>query len=155
MSPLDARVLKLVAEVERDWRQVRAHLAKARSVDPEKGEPEAALVALSLDHAYQAFETLLVRTERALGLPERVGATWHARILFDSGEPVPGLRPAVYPQDAAGDWDALLRFRHFLRHAYPIGLDAAKLRANVARLETAATRTEPFVNALVAALRAE
>jgi hypothetical protein len=155
MSPLDARVAKLTSEIERDWAQVRAHLAKAESVDASAGEPQAALVALSLDHAYQAFETLLVRLERALGLPERSGSAWHAQILHESGDPVPGLRPAVFPPTVASEWDALLRFRHFLRHAYAVGLAAAKLRANVERLARAVAATEPGVAALIAALRAE
>jgi hypothetical protein len=154
VSPLDARVAKLAAEIERDWTQVKAHWARAQSVNPADGAPQAALVALSLDHAYQAFETLLVRWERALGLPERTGATWHAHILYESGDPVPGLRPAVYPPEAASDWDALLRFRHFLRHAYLVDLDPAKLAANVERLARAAAATDVAVAAAVAMLRA-
>ncbi len=152
MSPIDARTSRLVADIRREWGQVKLHGDKARSVDPSQGEPHAALVALSLDHAYQAFETLLLRVERALGLPERAGANWHAQILFESNEPLPGVRPPVYPADAAADWEALLRFRHFLRHAYAVKLDAAKLAANVARLERCVSATDPLVEALADAL---
>lgn len=155
MSPLDARVAVLAAELQREWGLVTAHLAKARSVDPARGDAEAALVALALDHAYQAFETLLVRVERALGLPTRSGADWHAEILTDAGSAVPGLRPAAYPAEAASDWHDLRRFRHFLRHAYAVELDADRLRTNVARLERAVGATEPHVAAVVAALGAE
>jgi hypothetical protein len=155
VSPLDARVAVLVAELRREWGQVTAHLAKARSADPASGEPEAALVALALDHAYQAFETLLVRLERALGLPERTGAGWHAQLLLDAGLPVGGLRPAAYPPETASDWDALRRFRHFLRHAYAVELDPEKLRANVERLGSAVAATAPHVEAVIEALSAE
>ncbi len=152
MSPLDARTAKLVADLRRDWQQVKAHLERGGTVDPRTGPPQQALVALSLDHAYQAFETLLVRVERALGFPERRGETWHAQILFESAEPLANLRPAVYPSSAARDWDELLRFRHFLRHAYVVELDSDKLVANLQRLERAVAATAPSITALLAAL---
>lgn len=74
----------LRAEVERDWEMAVAQLALARTVEPGAGAPEAALVALSLDHAYQAFENVLVRLERALGLPSRTGSDWHRSLLADA-----------------------------------------------------------------------
>lgn len=155
MSPLDARTARLLSDIRRDWQQVKAHLERGRTVNAESGAPQQALIALSLDHAYQAFETLLVRLERALGLPERDGSTWHAQILFESGEPLEGLRPAVYPSSAARDWDELLRFRHFFRHAYVVELDPAKLAANMDRLERAVGATDPYVAALIGALEAD
>jgi hypothetical protein len=85
-------------------------------------------------------------------LPERTGAAWHLKILVESGEAIPGLRPAVYPLEVTADWEALLRFRHFLRHAYTVDLDAEKLSSNLARLERAAEATDPFVTALLTAL---
>ncbi len=109
MSPTDARVAVLLQEIRRDWESVRAHAARAEGTDPASGAPEAAYVALSLDHAYQALETLILRVERALGLPERAGATWHAALLADASREVPGLRPAVVPREALPDWEALLR----------------------------------------------
>jgi hypothetical protein len=131
MSPLDVRVAKLVDEISRDWAAVEAHLQRAQSVDPKAGDPEAALVALSLDHAYQGFETLMVRIERVLGLPERTGA-----------------------DAVTADWEELLRFRHFLRHAYTVGLDAERLQRNRARLTAAVSATAPSIRALIDALQA-
>lgn len=154
MTALDARVAKLAADLRRDWEQVGRHAQRAMSVDPGKGEPEAALVALSLDQAYQAFETMLVRLERGLGLPERSGPTWHVQLLADAAEPIGSLRPAVYPADVATDWDALMRFRHFLRHAYAVALDPAKLRANAERLARSASETDPSVRAMLDVLAA-
>jgi len=152
MSPIEARTLLLVSEIERDWQGVAQALNRARSVDPKAGEAPAALVALSLDHAYQAFETMLVRVERALGLAERTGSAWHAALLFEAGVPLAGLRPALYPQAVRDDWDALMRFRHFLRHAYLVELDAERLRTNVDHLARAVAGTEPLVRALTQAL---
>jgi hypothetical protein len=110
------------------------------------------LVALSLDHAYQAFETILLRLERSAGLPERTGRAWHTALLGDAAIAVTGLRPAVFPPESLADWDAVLRFRHFLRHAYVITLDPEKLRGNVARLERAVASTEPWLDVLLKAI---
>jgi hypothetical protein len=59
VSPVDSRAALLCAECRRDWGLVRTHLSRARAAVPGRGDAEAALVALSLDHAYQAFETIL------------------------------------------------------------------------------------------------
>lgn len=152
MSPITARLAMLVAEIERDWKQVEMQLQEALSVEPQDGKPQAALVALSLDHAYQAFESLLLRVEAALGLPVRSGAEWHTRLLEDAMMPLNGVRPEVYPPSVAGEWNHLLRFRHFLRHAYGAPLDAARLRDNRQRLQSAVTATAPFLRELVQAL---
>ena len=117
-----------------------------------RGAPQAALVALSLDHAYQAFETILTRVERAIGLPERAGGSWHAALLSDAALALPGLRPPLFPSSALADWDALLRFRHFLRHAYVVDLDPERLATNCARLERSVAATDPFLAALWTAL---
>lgn len=150
MSPADARASFVCAECRRDWDAVRAHSGRASSADPSEGAAQAALVALSLDHAYQAFETLLVRLERAAGLAERTGSGWHAALLADAAIDVPKLRPALFPPYALADWDALLGFRHFLRHAYVV--DLGKLESNVARLERAVAATGPWLEAVLAGL---
>lgn len=153
MSPVDARVLVLVADAERDWELVTANLQRARSVDPSPGAPACALVALALAHAYAAFETMLVRVERAAGLPARGGASWHRALLADAARPVEGLRPALVPVDVEPDWADLLTFRHFLHHAYAVGRDAAKLQRLVVRLEHAVAATEPVVTEALRTIR--
>ena len=155
MTPIEARIVKLAAEVQRDWSFVEQQLATARSVEPEHGGPEAAYVALALDHAYQAFESMLVRLDRALGLPPRSGDRWHIEILEDARVSLPGLRPPVYPDGTARDWMALLRFRHFLRHAYSVELDPDELRGIASRLERAVEQTAPVIASLVASLIGE
>lgn len=154
MTALDARLVQLAADLRREWGIVEANLARARSVDPTASAPEAAFVALALDHLYQAFETLLLRLERALALPERAGGGWHAALLADAGLPLPGLRAAVFPLEAERHWQALLRFRHFLRHAYAVELDPRELAANVRHAEAAVAATVPAFEALIAALGA-
>ena len=152
MSAADARTAALRAELASDLRAVERHLAAARSVDPGDGGPQAALVALSLHHAYQAFESLLVRVHAALGLGAPEGATWHSRLLEQAGGEIDGLRPALYPEAAGHHWRALLRFRHFLRHAYTANLDPMELRRNVEHLGQAVDLSAPYLEAAVGAL---
>jgi hypothetical protein len=152
VSAEKARAALVNAELARDWQMVRVHLERASSVSPDRGLPEAALVALSLDHAYQAFESFLVRLERSLELPVRVGSSWHRDALTDATLDLPGIRPAIVPSEATRDWSELLRFRHFLRHAYTVELDADKLAANTERLRRAVGACEPNVQAILTAL---
>jgi hypothetical protein len=154
VSPADSRAAVVHAECARDWAAVKEHLARARRAEASRGDAEAALVALSLDHAYQAFETILLRLERCVGLPERTGASWHAALLADAALVVPGVRPALFPPEALADWDALLRFRHFLRHAYVVTLDAERLTANVAKLTSAVGATDAWLAAVLNAILA-
>ncbi len=154
MSPSDARVVLLRAEVRRDWSAVLDHRARADSVDPGDSEPNAAFVAMALHHAYQAFETLLLRLERSLGLPGRDGERWHERILEDACLDLPDLRPAIIDPSAVRAWHELRRFRHFLRHAYTAQLDPSKLCAVRDHLATATAQTAPRIAALEEALSA-
>ena len=121
---------------------MKAHLARARSVDASQGPAQAALIALSLDHAYQAFEAILLRLERVAALPERTSANWHASLLADAALAIPGLRPPVLPPEAHADWEGLLRFRHFPRHAYVVDLNPSDLAVNPARLDRAVGATD-------------
>jgi hypothetical protein len=110
------------------------------------------LVALALDHAYQAFEQILIRVEQALRLPERTGEHWHRRLLADATEALPGIRPAIVPKGVERDWEELLGFRHFLRHAYAVELDPERLSSNAERLQRALRATESSVLGLFTAL---
>jgi hypothetical protein len=155
MSPTEVRVIVLRAEIERDWQQVKRHAETCAATDPRLGTPEAALVALSLDHAYEAFEQMLCRIERALRLPERSGQHWHRRLLADATEPLPGVRPAIVPKSAERAWEELLGFRHFLRHAYAVELDPERLIKNVEQLKTAVPFTDPAISTLLHALQSD
>ncbi len=152
MSPGLIRLSAVLAELQRDWGVVQRQLERVERADPFAGEAQAALVALALDHAYQALEQILLRFERALSLPERAGDTWHRRLLADAARALPGVRPAIVAAAAEPDWEELLGFRHFLRHAYGAELDAARLGALVVSLRRAVQATEPVMLAAFASL---
>ncbi len=67
--------------------------------------------------------------------------------------PIPGLREVLVPMAAERDWDALRRFRHFLRHAYTTELDPSRLRSNVEHLENAVAASSPSIEGLTDSLR--
>jgi hypothetical protein len=148
-------MLALRAELVRDWGLVKRRLGEASSTDPRESREAAAFVALALDHAYQAFESLLPRVERALGLPPRTGAAWHQAILEDSTIPIEGLRPAIVPPAATAAWQAVMAFRRFLRHAYAVELDGDRLATTTGHLSDAVQATAPGVEELLAALELE
>jgi hypothetical protein len=152
VSPTDVRLAAIQSEVARDWREVRRQLARAESVDPARSGPEAAFVALAIDHAYQALEQILLALERALRLPERSGERWHRALLGDAALSLPGIRPPLFPAEAERDWEDLLGFRHFLRHAYAVDLDPMRLGRNVERLRRAVELTEPSMTLLLDSL---
>ena len=109
-------------------------------------------MALALDHAYQAFETLLVRLEEALGLPRRAGANWYSQLLDDAQLDLAGVRPPLLTPEAMRSWRELLKFRHFLRHAYRVDLDPAAVAENRRHLESAVDATVASISALLLAL---
>ncbi len=152
MSAATNRMALLRAELTRDWEVVERHLERAVTSDPSEDPAKAAFVALALDHAYQAFETLLVRLERALELPARSGGDWHSAVLTDAALELPGVRPAILTADAVLHWNHLRRFRHFLRHAYAVDLDPEHLSNNVRHLRDAVTETAAPLRALIDAL---
>lgn len=152
MSPAEARIALLAAQLRADWDAVGTNRDKALSVSPSTGAPEAALVAMSLHHAYQAFESLLIRLARALDLPAPTGERSHQEILDAACLEIPGVRQPVVPAPARRAWQELLRFRHFLRHAYAAELDPDELRRNAARLDEAVGLTAPSVEAIVTSL---
>lgn len=145
-------IRELHEDLMRDWAAVKSHRDGALSEDPRIARTSQAFVAVSLDHAYQAFETILVRIERSLGLPERSGREWHRELLADAAKLLPGRRLPIYPESAQSAWVQLLKFRHFFRHAYTVQLDPALQLENAARLGEAVDATEPFLLALVNSL---
>jgi hypothetical protein len=150
VSPAQVRLAGLRAAVERDFKEVERQTRRASSLDPTLGEPQAAFVGLALDHAYQALEQVLVAFERALRLPERTGEHWHRALLADAARALPTIRPPLVASER--DWEELLSFRHFLRHAYAADLDAARLLKNVAALERAVGATAPLIREALAVL---
>lgn len=127
-----AAIARLLAEIDDDLASAAQRLASLRGfLDPSR--PDAAHVAtvaaaaLDLHHYYTAIESALERVGRAFegSLPH--GADWHRELLHASVLDLPGVRPPVLRRDTEAELRRLLSFRHFLRHAYAVELDAHRV----------------------------
>lgn len=155
MTPTNAGLDKVCAELEGDWKQVELHLAEAVTVDAYAGKLERSHVAVSLQRAYQSLENLILRVERAVGREPTRGDDWHKTVLAEASQYVPGIRPALFSSETERDWQELRAFRHFFIHGsvITVDLDAQRLADNVKRLARAVDATRPHILACIEALR--
>ncbi len=161
MSPEQAASAAAVARLRGELADDRTAMSRrTRDLDEAQvrldrtpGDPAAlALAAWALHGWYTALETLLERIARHLDSDLPDGDRWHRELLSQMVVEVPGLRPAVLPKAVRGDLEALLAFRHFVRHAYGADLDPDKVEAEARRLRTAAPGVEEALNAFDAFL---
>ncbi len=135
-----------------------ARLAAVKaSSDPDETRGFAASVALGLHRWYSAVESMIERVERTFEtLPS--GPNWQSELLEGAAIEIPELRPAILPEGQLDRLRELLRFRHFLRHAYAVELDAGRLQVLAADLTavhaSAGRAIETFEGFLVAAAHA-
>lgn len=120
-----------------------------------------ALAAVTLHAWYTGLESLLERILRTLDADLPSGPTGHRDVLLQSVGELPGVRPAVLPPVLLDELLALLKFRHFFRHAYAVELDPARLRSQTERLRRLAPEVahaladfEAFVSATLTQLAA-
>lgn len=86
-----------------------------------------ARAALALHHAYCAVESILERIARTVEGDVPTGTRWHRELLDASVLELDGIRPALLSVDSVRGLHDLLAFRHFVRHAYAVALDAERL----------------------------
>jgi len=89
--------------------------------------PVLALLAVDLDQYYTAIEATLEAVVRAFDGPAPKGGDWHARLLDTVGQ-AGDTRPPVLGEGTVSSLLPLMRFRHFMRHAYAVELDWEKLK---------------------------
>lgn len=106
----------------------------AAEEDPDR--PVLALVAVDLDRFYTSLEATFEAVARWVDGDLPTGGGWHQELLERMGQPR-DARPAVLTQNTTGYLLPLMRFRHFLRHAYAVDFDWLKLRPLARSLGTA------------------
>ena len=129
---MNAKWQRLRAEIAADRSAMALRMKELEAMGPltrQSGAPACALVAVSLHHAYGAFEAACERIARELdgGVPG--GADWHQRLLDTMALEIPGVRPAVVSSPALSTLRRLLAFRHFFRHAYAVTWDEVQLES--------------------------
>ena len=79
-------------------------------------------VALNLHGFYSGLERLFELIARRLDDSLPSGEFWHRDLLFQMGQEIQGVRPAVISRQNAGKLDEFRRFRHLVRNVYTINL---------------------------------
>lgn len=154
MSPgeeSEARIRRLLRDLEADLVALDGRADEIRVVlSAAQTPPSAAVLAVALHHYYTAFESALERSVRFLdgALPD--GPDWHRGLLREATQELPGVRPAIASASCLPEWEQLLRFRHFFRHAYAVALDLARLWEHGERVQ----RLHPTARADLESLRA-
>ncbi|MBI3182594.1 MAG: hypothetical protein HYZ28_10705 [Myxococcales bacterium] len=135
-----AAILRLLRDLHRDQaaigQQAEEIERQAAKLAAGLDGSAAAVLALALHHYFTAFETALSRAVRTLEgeLPE--GPDWHLALFAHAAMPLEPLRPALVSRERLPALSELRRFRHFLRNAYAVTLDPARLvdLANLVRV---------------------
>lgn len=121
----------------------------AASATPDRGL--LARAALALDHYHTALESSFERLARVIdgGVPQ--GPDRHRGLLAQMASPH-DARPAALSGEAEKGLRQVLQFRHFLRHAYALDLDWARmssLAASVAPLHLLVSRDLTTLRAFI------
>lgn len=130
MSTDRASLLRLRAEVDRDLDAATRLLEDLALRAPELQQGDPVLLgygAITLHRIYTAVETACERICRTLEDTLPAGRDSHQALLADMTLDLPGLRPPVLRQETARELQTLLRFRHFVRHAYAVSWDPRRI----------------------------
>lgn len=154
-----AALARLLAEIAEDRVGIAKRTADAveseRRLNATPGDVGAlALAAVALHGWYTGVETIFERIARELDGAVPTGDRWHRELLAQMTAEIPGTRPPVIPTTLVPDLAALLAFRHFFRHAYPVNFDEHHLRSELARLFRTGPKTDGSLDAFEAFLRA-
>ncbi len=114
----------------------------------------AGFVGVLLHRWYTALEAAFERIERTLVGALSGGEAWHQALLRLMALDVPDARPAILRRETVAALLPYLRFRNFLRHAYAVELDPAKLHALVAPLADAQKQIAEDISAFLVNTRA-
>lgn len=124
-----AAIERLRAEVESDRDAVSRWLDELAAIDlgAEADRGSLARAAWALHHAYSGLEAILERTMRTIegSLPE--GPDFHKALLDDAALELEEVRPRLLSRQTVIQLHDLRTFRHFVRHAYAVDLDAERL----------------------------
>lgn len=145
-----SRLRRTLAEIQADrtaWDK-RAFEALAYADRADLNAEQAAAASLALERAYTAIESILARLTRALEGSVPAGADWHRHLLDGAVLAIHKVRPPLLGGESHEICDTLLRFRHFLRHAYSSDLDTERVHALVRQLSAGRPALEADLDAL-------
>lgn len=122
-------VERLRAEVRSDRDAVSRWLDELAAIGlgSEADRGNLARAAWALHHAYSGIEAILERTMRTIegSLPE--GPDFHKGLLDAAALDLEEIRPPLLSRETVIQLHDMRAFRHFVRHAYAVDLDAERL----------------------------
>ena len=150
-----AALLRLRQDVHRDVGAAETLLeAVERRLGPKVPDDEVLLgyAAVTLHQAYTALETCFERICQTLEGSLPVGPDSHQALLQNMTRALDDMRPAVLGDEAAKLLRPLLRFRHFVRHAYAVAWDPERIDEVLAAARRAWPRVRADMDTFVAFL---
>lgn len=151
------QLLRLASEVEADLGVLDRLAEDCVALQQAPGVQDRgarALIAWNVHRYYTAVESVLERAERLLAAPPAPGPGWHRSLLRGAAMELEGARPRLIRPESADRLEPLLGFRHFIRHAYAVELDGAKLETLLTDLHHAHALTRADLLDLAAFLKA-
>lgn len=126
---MTAAIERLRAEIRSDREAVAGWFDElaALGLDSDPRRATLARAAWALHHAYTGIEAILERTARTIegDLPE--GPDFHKALLDAAALRIEGIRPPLLANATVVALHDLRAFRHFVRHAYAVELDAGRM----------------------------
>ncbi len=123
----DVALATLEAETSEDLRVVLDAGSLARRRFGAGTEPELEATAYQLARLYGCIEQMGVRVARAFENHIDQQSGWRAELIRRMSLDIPGVRPALFPKDLLAPLHDVKGFRHVVRHAYDVRLDAARI----------------------------
>lgn len=130
-----ARLAALMVAVDRATAALDIHAASLAAAHPgtdaTPSPQDLAYLGVQVSAWYNALEDFFGRVQLAFG--ETVGSAqgWHMELLNQMLSPLPHFRPAILDGALRPQLADVLKFRHFLRHAYAVQLSWDKLQRPV------------------------
>lgn len=106
----------------------------------ETGYSEAAGVGYALHNIYCALENSFDQISRTFENHVVDSSRWHRELMLKMFLEIPGLRPAVIPNELQNALNDLRSFRHLFRHGYDFQLDPVRLNRLVEEWRAAAPK---------------
>jgi hypothetical protein len=120
---MDAIGLEILErELAADRRVLMDAAGKASDRIGERHPGHLEACAYELARFYTVLERMLENLCEAFENHFERDGDWHERLLTRVSLDLPGLRPALIPESAVGNFRELKRFRHLIRHAYDLTL---------------------------------
>lgn len=126
-GPEPAARAALAALIQKDVAVVERLTNTLQTLRAEAGYSETAGAGYALHNIYCAVENSFDQISRTFENHVVDTSRWHRELMLKMFLAIPGLRPAVMPDELQNALNDLRSFRHLFRHGYDFQLDPVRL----------------------------